>query len=248
VLQHEKDCPSKPKAHNCSYCNEGFDDFADFCNHENQCPDRFKCSRCGNKFTSQYDLDNHTCGGQNNQGGGGSIGGGSTGGSSGSGSGQGNGNSGPKTGTVGKAAMIKACSDAFRTINTKYPNGAHCNQGVMLAFKNAFGHEMPNMTANQMLKYMRNNSSWKEVPLSEVNKYANEGYFIVGGIICPCPGYEKSEHGHVNTVLPGYEGTTLKDVHVMDTGVPAIRSEDKPDNTSFNKTSHSSIHFYMYNE
>lgn len=37
-------------------------------------------------------------------------------------------------------------------------------------------------------------------------------------------------------------------VHVMDTGVPAIRSEDKPDNTSFNKTSHSSIHFFMYNE
>lgn len=73
--EHEKDCPSKPKAYNCNYCNEGFDDFADFCNHEDHCPERFKCYRCGNGFSSQYDLDNHTCGGQNNQSGGGQTGG-----------------------------------------------------------------------------------------------------------------------------------------------------------------------------
>ena len=83
VLQHEKDCSSKPKDYECSYCHSGFDDLSSLNTHENQCPERFKCYRCGNGFSSQYDLDNHTCGGQNNQGGGGQTGGTTSGGQTG---------------------------------------------------------------------------------------------------------------------------------------------------------------------
>ncbi|MBQ0074988.1 MAG: hypothetical protein KBT34_12455 [Prevotella sp.] len=228
VLQHEKDCSSKPKDYECSYCHSGFDDLSSLNTHENQCPERFKCYRCGNGFSSQYDLDNHTCGGQNNQGGGGSTGGKPSGGQTGgkpsggqtggkpSSSGTGGSTSGSNTNVkFSKEKYLKASKEVYANLNNLYPKTTVCNLGLQEMSKKLYGKILDELkgNANTIYNNLEKSSKWHKIDYTKANEYANKGYFVVAAW-----NSGNSSSGHVDTILPGHTGSTWSDIYVMDTG------------------------------
>jgi hypothetical protein len=53
------------------------------------------------------------------------------------------------------------------------------------------------MPANALMPHLRGSPRWKPVAVSEIDKYANQGVLVVGGL------ENKSGNGHVVVVYPG---------------------------------------------
>lgn len=149
------------------------------------------------------------CDGSSGGSGGGNIGG-SSGGSGGTirppGGGstvEGGGTIGTQAARPGTTAVKNAAKNAVSTIIRLYgTEKSYCNYGVQQAFKNIFGSSNlpPGMTglANDMARAWRDNPEyWQQIPLSQAQSYANDGYFVVAGYIAP------EGSGHVVVILPG---------------------------------------------
>lgn len=137
--------------------------------------------------------------------------------------------------------QIRAIRDAYDAVLRNNGKGSYCNFGVQEAFKNAFGNSDNGIfgkTANQMVEYMRSDNSWHSIPLSEVNFWVNQGYFVVTGW------YNPKGHGHVNVVLPGHTGSEFREVYVMDTG--PYGGFDDPNSTKYGSKKQEYVGYYYY--
>lgn len=125
---------------------------------------------------------------------------------------------------------------------------AACNIGVKEAFKAIIGPLPKGMDvqATQMVAYWKNNpDKWQPIKMSEAQKLANEGYFVVAGWQNPNP----QESGHVVLVVPGEEvggsNWAPKIPVVLDMGFK--RREIKyPINNSFGKKKRANVLFFYY--
>lgn len=223
-LQHEKSCPSRSKDLVCSYCHCGFDDDSELNQHEQNCPERYKCSKCGQNFSSQEGLDSHTCGGEPNTGGiGGSGGsGGTTSVSTETSSANGSSSFSPRNTDTPPNRLRKAAKEVFNQVINAYPSSAACNKGVSGTFEKLFGclPSYLNQQANPMYYDLLKRNDWIKIPMDKVNAIANEGYFVI--FCSPFKTDKKTGKngtiGHTAVVLPGYSGSTDKDIYTMDTG------------------------------
>lgn len=125
---------------------------------------------------------------------------------------------------------------------------ARCNEGVRNAFKELYNSkDLHNMSANDMIKYLKNNSNkWESVKMSEVQGFANEGYFVIAAWINP------NGSGHVALIVPGIEKiggwdgrVDAKLPNTMDTGFN-MKVPSQPINKSFGKDKHSGVIFFKY--
>jgi len=123
---------------------------------------------------------------------------------------------------------------------------AYCNQGVRVAFQNIYNKSLPNVNANSLITYFRNNpENWQKIAMSSAQSYANQGYFTVAGW------YNNNGSGHVVVIVPGtetkgYWKNTYTDLpNVMDTGYN-MRTESQRISLSFGKDKHQDVEFYIY--
>ena len=144
----------------------------------------------------------------------------------------------------------KSASDAVDKVLTDHNNDkvtAHCNEGVRNAFYNLYKSKaLYNMCANDMVKYWKNNSSqWESIRMSEAQKLANQGYFVVAGWI------NTKGSGHVCLIVPGVEkkgnwnGGRVNIPNTMDTGYN-MRYKSHPITESFGKGKHNGVVFFKY--
>ena len=125
---------------------------------------------------------------------------------------------------------------------------AACNIGVKEAFKAIIG-PLPrgmDVKATQMVAYWKNNpDQWQPIKMSEAQKLANEGYFVVAGWQSPNP--QKS--GHVVLVVPGEEVTgsnwAPKIPVVLEMGYKK-RETQCPINESFGIEKRANVLFFYY--
>lgn len=218
------------------------------------------CPLCGAEighcgcFTGGGNIGGNTGGGDGTSGesgGGTSIGGGSTGGGSTGGSSGGEEEFNPTSPNQRTTEEIKkSASDAVDKVLTDHNNDkvtAHCNEGVRNAFYNLYKSKaLYNMRANDMVKHWKNNSSqWESIRMSEAQKLANQGYFVVAGWI------NTKGSGHVCLIVPGVEkkgnwnGGRVNIPNTMDTGYN-MRYKSHPITESFGKGKHNGVVFFKY--
>lgn len=208
---------------------------------------------CCNCFSGGGSSGGSTGGGDvgGESGGGSSIGGGPTGGGSSGGSTGGEEDFKPTSPNQRTTEEIKkSASDAVDKVLTDHNNDkvtAHCNEGVRNAFYNLYKSKaLYNMCANDMVKYWKNNSSqWESIRMSEAQKLANQGYFVVAGWI------NTKGSGHVCLIVPGVEkkgnwnGGRVNIPNTMDTGYN-MRYKSHPITESFGKGKHNGVVFFKY--
>jgi hypothetical protein len=68
------------------------------------------------------------------------------------------------------------------------------------------GEYMPEMQANDMVKYLSKNPSWEQLGNNDMiaSEFAAKGYLVIAGIINP------HGHGHVAIIVPGRGGKYAK--------------------------------------
>lgn len=184
-----------PESKYCSICNSYI--------HDGRC----NCCTICHKYpcaceTGKPDTGTSSGGNQTNPGGGNS-GGNSGGNNSGSGN-QGGGKPQKPVSHKVKPEKITNAMPGVREYVIKHygMTQAACNKGVQEAFKAVIGPLPKGMDvqATQMVTYWENNpDKWPEIKMSEAQKLANEGYFVVAGWKNPEPGGS----GHVVVVVPG---------------------------------------------
>lgn len=128
----------------------------------------------------------------------------------------------------------------------------HADSGFgLLAGNNHFAfneiydsHELDNKNANDIVKYWINTpGKWEPIKISEAQKLANEGWFVVAGWLNPTPG----QSGHVVVIVPGTEqaGWGGKVPMAMDTG-RNMRSESQKLSNSFGLKKKENVVFFKY--
>lgn len=180
-------------------------------------------------------------GGSTNPGGGGDInpgGGGTTSGGSG-------GTGGQVSSKVKAETITKAAKNAVANVIKKYgAKVASCNRGVQSAFNEIYDtKELDNKRANDIVDYWEiHPEKWESIKMSEAQKLANEGWFVVAGWKA-APG----KSGHVVVIVPGTEqvGWGGKVPVAMDTGAN-MRSESQKLSLSFGKDKKDNIKFFKY--
>lgn len=142
--------------------------------------------------------------------------------------------------TITNAAK-KAVADVISKYGTKV---ASCNRGVQNAFNEIYDtHELDNKRANDIVEYWEKHpEKWLSIKMSEAQKLANEGWFVVAGWKA-APG----KSGHVVVIVPGTEqvGWGTKVPVAMDTGAN-MRSESQKLSLSFGKDKKDNIKFFKY--
>ncbi|WP_298263657.1 hypothetical protein [Acidocella sp.] len=62
------------------------------------------------------------------------------------------------------------------------------------------GEYMPQMDANEMVRYLATNHSWEQLGNNDqmVSQFAAQGYLVIAG--------KTEDHGHVAVIIPGRAG------------------------------------------
>lgn len=118
--------------------------------------------------------------------------------------------------TFAAAVYLQATNDAYDIINLAHPSEPACNLGVQEVSRQLFNGvvlEELNGYANDIYNNLEASQRWQKINYTEANEKARQGYFVVAAW-----NSGSAEMGHVDTILPGHEGTTWKDIYVMDTG------------------------------
>lgn len=161
--------------------------------------------------------------------------------------GDGNGDDNTDTNRTNTETILSATRKSVLIITNKYGNKlAYCNQGVRIAFQNIYNKSLPDVNANSLIQYFRNNpENWQKIAMSTAQSYANQGYFTVAGW------YNNNGSGHVVVIVPGaetkgYWNNTYTDLpNAMDTGYN-MRTESQRISLSFGKDKHQDVEFYIY--
>lgn len=210
----------------CFYCG----------NKESRCSCT-RCIRCRNKIpecTCYLYPDPGTGGGSGSGGTGGTGGGGGTTGQA----------SGKATATKITTAAEKAAKAALTKFGLSQPA---CNFGVQTTFNEIYtSKELDNKNANTIVDYWNANpSKWESVSMSEAQKLANEGWFVVAGWKAT------TGSGHVVVIISGetgkgnWNGVYTDLPNSMDTGAN-MKTESQLINKSFGKTKHKDVVFFKY--
>ena len=88
-------------------------------------------------------------------------------------------------------SLAKRCDEAFDLFRHD------CSHAVWHVIR-LYKPDQPYMQANNLVSYLSKGVDWREVPLSDLSRLANQGVLIVGGL-------QEHGHGHVIVVYPGYE-------------------------------------------
>lgn len=165
-------------------------------------------------------------------------------GSSGGG-GEGSGNTTTSSpGALSPGSITQNANDVVATIKSQYGDEILCSLGVNMLFKALFpfSNELENKTANEMLSYWKTHPvSWQPINISEAQRHANEGFFVVAGL-------GSDPMGHVVVVVPGeaqYNTNWGMDIPmVFDTG--SVKIPAQPISLSWRVEYKNLICFFKY--
>lgn len=151
----------------------------------------------------------------------------------------------PKTNKVDTATIKSAVKKAVAKVLEDYDSTTpHCNHGVQNAFNEIFDtHELDNKRANDIVEYWKKHpDKWESIKMSEAQKLANEGWFVVAGWQS-----EPGHSGHVVVIVPGIEKTGWggKVPNTMDTG-QNMRTTSQPLSRSFGLKKKDNVKFFKY--
>lgn len=153
----------------------------------------------------------------------------------------------PNYNKISQETMKKTAKSVVKDVISKFGSTkAYCNMGVHGMFKSLFNsNDLSGKNANTMVKYWKDNpDKWEKITMSQAQKLANDGYFVVAGWINPTTG----RSGHVVVIVPGTEthsGSWGKVPNSMDTGYK-MRTESQPLSQSFGKDKKDSTIFFKY--
>lgn len=143
--------------------------------------------------------------------------------------------------------ITNTAKNTVATIISKYgTKNAYCNFGVKIAFKSLFNkNDLEGKRANDMVRYWMNNPiHWERISITNAQRLANEGFFVVAGWINPT-----GNSGHVVVIVPGestYSGSWGGYVpNAMDTGYMK-RSSCQPISKSFGSSKKNEVVFFKY--
>lgn len=111
---------------------------------------------------------------------------------------------------------MDASQAAYNIVAPDNPGSPACAEGVREMSRRLFnGVVLDELigNANTVYNNLEQSMRWQKINYTEANEKVNQGYFVVAAW-----NSGSDEMGHVDTILPGHEGSTWNSIYVMDTG------------------------------